>query len=117
MSTRYNNGSHYENHQQAAELEDVAAHVHSTAAEAHEKQDHLTGQELSRRALEHTQKAFQHTEQVHRNEHGIALFGHEEIAALAYSLWQARGCPEGSPEEDWFEAAKELRARAATPPK
>ena len=29
---------------------------------------------------------------------------HEEIAALAYSLWEARGCPEGSPEEDWLSA-------------
>ena len=46
------------------------------------------------------------------NEHGIATFGHEDIAALAYALWQARGCPEGSPEEDWFHAAQELRSRA-----
>jgi Protein of unknown function (DUF2934) len=114
MSTRYNNGSHYENHQRAAELHDVAAHAHRSAAEAHEKQDHLTGQELSRQALEHAQKAFQHTEQTHRNEHGIALFGHDEIAALAHKLWEARGCPQGSPEEDWFHAARELRARAGS---
>ena len=46
------------------------------------------------------------------NEHGIATFGHEDIAALAHALWQARGCPEGSPEEDWFQAAQELRARS-----
>jgi len=45
------------------------------------------------------------------NEHGIAIFGHEDIAALAYAIWQARGCPDGSPEEDWFHAAQELRAR------
>jgi hypothetical protein len=51
------------------------------------------------------------------NEHGIATFGHEDIAALAHALWQARGCPEGSPEEDWFQAAHELRARGETPPK
>jgi hypothetical protein len=44
--------------------------------------------------------------------HGIAAFGHREIAALAHKLWQARGCPEGSPEEDWFEAVKELRSHA-----
>ena len=36
----------------------------------------------------------------------------EEIAALAYSLWQARGCPEGVPEEDWFNAEKVLKAKA-----
>jgi hypothetical protein len=28
----------------------------------------------------------------------------EEIAKLAYHLWQARGCPDGSPEEYWFTA-------------
>ena len=117
MSTRYNNGSHYENHQRAAELHDSAAHAHRAAAEAHEKQDHQTGQELSRRALEHSQHAYQHTEEVTRhavNEHGIALFGHHEIATLAHALWRARGCPEGSPDEDWFRAAQELRARAET---
>lgn len=25
-----------------------------------------------------------------------------EIATLAYQLWQDRGCPIGSPDEDWF---------------
>jgi len=31
-----------------------------------------------------------------------------EVAALAYEFWQARGCPEGTPEEDWFRAEKEI---------
>jgi len=31
-----------------------------------------------------------------------------EIAALAYQLWNDRGCPIGSPEEDWFRAEMEL---------
>jgi hypothetical protein len=44
------------------------------------------------------------------NGHGAALFGHEDIATLAYELWRARGCPEGSPEEDWFRAAERLRS-------
>jgi Protein of unknown function (DUF2934) len=105
MSTRYNNGSHYENHQLAAELHDSAAHAHRAAAQ-HGQQDHLTGHEHSRQALEHSQKAHQHTL-------GIAPFGHDEIAALAHELWEARGRPEGSPQEDWFQAAEELRARAA----
>jgi hypothetical protein len=30
------------------------------------------------------------------------------IAALAYQLWHARGCPHGSPETDWFQAEQEL---------
>ena len=112
MSTRYNNGSHYENHQQASELQDSAAHAHR-AAEQQGKQDHLTGHEHSRRALEHSQDADQQT-QAATVGHGIVAFGHADIAALAHELWRARGCPEGSPEEDWLHAAEQLRARAHT---
>jgi hypothetical protein len=50
------------------------------------------------------------------NEHGMAIFGHAEIAELAHSLWEGRGCPEGSPEEDWLQAAHDLRARSGSPP-
>jgi hypothetical protein len=28
----------------------------------------------------------------------------EDIAVLAYSLWQQRGCPEGSADSDWLRA-------------
>ncbi len=35
----------------------------------------------------------------------------QEIATLAYEFWQARGCPHGSPEQDWFLAEQELRNR------
>jgi hypothetical protein len=105
MSTRYNDGSHYENHQRAAELHDIAAHAHRTAEEQRGKQDHLTGHELSRQALEHSQTAHQQT------QHGVTAFGHDEIAARAHELWIARGRPEGSPEEDWFRATAELRSR------
>jgi hypothetical protein len=31
------------------------------------------------------------------------------IAARAYTLWQERGCPIGSPEEDWFRAEEDLK--------
>jgi diphthamide synthase subunit DPH2 len=34
---------------------------------------------------------------------------HDEIAALAYQLWIGRGCPEGSPDQDWFCAEKILQ--------
>jgi hypothetical protein len=39
------------------------------------------------------------------------------IGELAYRLWQARGCPEGSAEQDWLNAEKQLRSaqRAAEP--
>ena len=33
---------------------------------------------------------------------------HEEIAALAYQLWIARGREDGAAQEDWFEAEREL---------
>src|SRR5580700_6163303 len=98
MSTRYNNGSHYENHQRAAELHDLAAHAHRVA-EQHGKQDHLTGHEYSRQALEHSQEAHQHTEGLAARR-GISSFAHTEIAALAYDLWARRGYPEGSADED-----------------
>ena len=95
MSTRYNNGSHYENHQRAAELHYQAAHAHRSAAEQHGKQDHQTGQEHSRQALEHSQRAYLHTQEAQPEQktgHGGAVFGHDDIAALAHELWRARGC-------------------------
>lgn len=108
MSTRYNDGSHYENHQRAAELHDIAAHAHRSAEEHRGKQDHLTGAEHSRQALEHSKGAHEHTTQT---LHGVPTFGHKEIAARAYQIWQSKGGPEGSAEEDWFRAAEELRSR------
>ena len=27
-----------------------------------------------------------------------------DIAALAYRLWEERGCPDGEAERDWYEA-------------
>jgi hypothetical protein len=35
------------------------------------------------------------------------------IAVLAYLLWQERGCPKGSDQDDWFRAEKELQDREA----
>jgi hypothetical protein len=112
MSTHRNNGSHYENHQRAAELHDNAAHAHRSAAVHHGKQDHQTGQEHTRQALEHSREAYQRSEHLHptAKEHGGHEVGHADIAKLAQELWRARGCPEGSPEEDWFHAAEQLRS-------
>lgn len=33
---------------------------------------------------------------------------HEQIASIAYRLWQQRGCPRGSPEVDWERALQML---------
>jgi hypothetical protein len=34
----------------------------------------------------------------------------DDIARLAYHLWEERGCPIGSPEDDWFRAEELLTA-------
>ena len=39
---------------------------------------------------------------------------HEDIAALAYALWQESGCPEGTHEENWLRAEQELTADRKT---
>jgi hypothetical protein len=33
---------------------------------------------------------------------------HEYMADIAYALWQQRGCPEGSAEQDWYEAEQRV---------
>jgi hypothetical protein len=108
----------HESQQIAAEHRDLAVHAHRTGAEHHGKEDHLTGHESSRQALEHSNKAYLHSQQEQQNnrtEPGASVTSHEakeqDIAALAYQLWQDRRCPEGSPEEDWFGAIEALRSR------
>jgi hypothetical protein len=103
--------SPHENHQRAAELHDSAAHAHRIA-EQHENQDRLTAAEHSRQALEQSDAAHQQT-RVAARAHGVNAFGHSDVATLAQELWQARGCPKDSSDQDWFQAARELRARGA----
>lgn len=107
MSKHFDNGSHFEKHQRAEELHDGAAHTH-IVGEQHGKEEHQTGHEHSRQQLEHVPEAHNG----HAAGHGITTFGHDETAVLAHELWLARGCPQGSPDEDWFRAVKELRSRA-----
>ncbi len=33
------------------------------------------------------------------------------ISALAYEFWIQRGCPSGTPDEDWYRAEEELKNR------
>jgi chorismate mutase len=35
-----------------------------------------------------------------------------EIVELARTFWRARGCPDGSPEEDWYRAEQQLTAQS-----
>jgi hypothetical protein len=111
MSDRYNHGSHYENHQKAAEVHNLPEHTHGAAAERHDKQVHLTGHEQSRQAFEHSTKAYEQSVEAHQRPRSTHEAETGEIAALAYHYWQARGCPEGSPEEDWLRAVRELESR------
>lgn len=37
-----------------------------------------------------------------------------EVEERAYQSWLERGCPMGSPDEDWFRAEREVIARFAT---
>lgn len=38
---------------------------------------------------------------------------HDQIAELARKYWAERGCPEGSPEQDWIRAEKDLMGKAS----
>jgi hypothetical protein len=50
-----------DSHRRAAEFHDLAAHAHRVADVHHGKEDHLTGHELARQAMEHSAKAHQAT--------------------------------------------------------
>ncbi len=39
-----------------------------------------------------------------------ATLSTEKIAARAYEIWQANGCPNGHDLEHWLQAERELRA-------
>ncbi len=75
--------------------------------------DHLTGHEHSRQALAQSEEAHRHT-QAAKTGHSIVVPSHTDIAARAYEIWQAKGRPEGSAQEDWFRAAEELRSQTRT---
>jgi DUF2934 family protein len=36
------------------------------------------------------------------------------VGELAYQLWQARGCPDGTAEKDWLDAERQLRTAPPT---
>lgn len=43
----------------------------------------------------------------------VARPSHQQIEELAKKYWAERGCPEGSPEQDWLRAEKELMGKAS----
>jgi hypothetical protein len=68
-----------------------------------------------------TQEEQAHTarESSHRSDEAADLgiehptLDQEGTARLAYFYWEERGCPNDSPDEDWFRAEAELRNRLA----
>jgi len=42
-------------------------------------------------------------------DNSTPTMANDEIAKLAFELWQRRGCPAGSPEEDWMQAERAIR--------
>ena len=44
--------------------------------------------------------------------HHVSNPRHEEIEKLAYRLWEERGEPLGSPEDDWFRAEQAIIQRS-----
>ena len=47
----------------------------------------------------------------HAPEPAETFVPHSDIAALAFQLWNDRGCPDGSPEEDWYQAERHLTTK------
>ena len=43
------------------------------------------------------------------------MIPHEKIAMRAYEKWCQRGRPQGTHEQDWLEAERELQAEGAKP--
>lgn len=104
------NNSHSEKQQQTNELHNVGAHSHNRADASRDQQPHQTGHEISRNSLEHkpdVDKQESSGKRLPKIEHD------EEIAQLAHSIWQARGCPEGSPDEDWLAASNQLAVKGS----
>lgn len=90
MLTRQKKVSNNEQHKRAAEINDQTVHADRSAAEARGKNDHLTGQDRSGQVLEHSHQAHAQTRNAHpdgTHQPDGTAFGHEEAAALAYTLW------------------------------
>lgn len=105
----------------AEERRDLAEHTHLNGAEHRGSNDHLTGQQTSRHKPEHSTTAYLQAQWENRiswMEYGVSEVSRElreeDIAAFAYELWQLRGCPEGSPQEDWYRAVTALNSRTQT---
>ena len=69
----------------------------------------ITGDERSRleSRLKHLQRMLEALSAIHCT----LAPTEDEIATLARAVWEARGCPEGLPEENWFRAERALKGQ------
>jgi hypothetical protein len=62
----------------------------------------------SEHALQEPSSVYEKTEELRAETSAGNGADETAIAELAYRFWQERGCPEGSPEDDWFLAERQL---------
>lgn len=72
----------------------------------------MTGSEANRRS---SRNAPRRGREMSMDGHVRALRG-EDIARLAYQIWEERGRPVGSAEVDWYEAERQLQTRSSEMP-
>ena len=52
---------------------------------------------------------------IHPPQTGAPSPATDKIAARAYEIWRARGCPHGHDTEHWLQAERELRGAKSGP--
>lgn len=50
-----------------------------------------------------------------RGQENVGAAQSDQIAALAYKIWQEQGCPEGHEEQHWHQAEQALSHGSFTP--
>jgi hypothetical protein len=84
------------------------------ATKRNEARSIISAEGAARRRTTHV-KAAQHAESaVQQSSVPAGISEQDQIAKLAYSYWEARGCQGGSPEEDWSRAEREFHSRRET---
>lgn len=66
---------------------------------------------MSKSATSQARSVDSEEQEMRANNSPVDAPGYHEISALARQLWIDRGCPEGSPEEDWYRAEEQLHSR------
>lgn len=73
---------------------------------------------MASRALKIDPKKSGNSEAIDSKERNVSqALDERAVAALAFLIWQNRGCPIGSDQEDWFRAEEDLKKLAKTPTK